>query len=792
MTWRRPTALAVIGLVICAAIAILILPNNVAVADETNMTGIMDHPCVLLNPEAIPHLRAKAADMKSNRFGFSTGEIWHNIQAKADRFLNAAPYHYSVKIPMHGGAEGPVWEYTLSDKTPPRHDDTPHYPPWTAMTQEQRDDAITVRIKYLSMAYLVTGETKYAERAKQIVMHLTHWDYWTDRSYTAGRTRACLDTGHLTKCVGLFYDWCYDTLTDAERAQIREALIEKGLAMCAADLSRYQPETNGYAVLTSGLACGGLAVRPEDPRGGEFLQTAIEATLNSFSMSGEDGGLFEGPMYGTYLMDNFAHVLDAVTAADVESGLFEHPFLQTLDEYVISNMTPDGKVMPCFGDGSPTRGYPETMSILANRGHHGAAWYLDEIGALRPTTIHQFLRFDPDVLQIEQPTFNPSRPFVDIGLAILRDGYEPHRPYLALKSGPWDNTIGHLHYDHNAFVLSYLGEWLISDRGYRARYHAASTKFSLGTIGHASMVMDIDEEYLNSTEVPASGHDQVTRTGGKIEQFFSCDAFDYVAAQAAPAYNKETTVLDDFTRRIFYFKPYMYVMADTISAPEPHSYNILLQAAPKSIVKQQDDRWTIDAGRARLNCWTFSPQGVTTEALTFPDAERYGYFIRAYTPSKTSAEFMTVMYPSVGEDTGLPVNAGFERGMVGWHPRSNEDLPNHVIDEEITRTGDKSGRIDGSGYYYSSHMPCEPGVTVKASAWLRTESNTEGGGYLGIYFYQGGDCFKSANTDRIGPEGWTKVENELVAPEGTESVRIGLNYFGDGVGWWDDALVEIE
>ena len=758
---------------------------------QSNMTGLTEHPCVLVNAEMLPALRAAAADADPNKFGFSTAEIWQGFLAQTDKYLTAPPYHYKVNMPFSDGRTPIPWEYTLSDQMPPPHDDAPHYPPWTAMTQEQRPDAITVRIKVLSAAYLITGDVKYAERAKKIVMNLTHWEYWTDRSYSAGRTKACLDTGHLTKCVALFYDWCYDTLSEDERAAIRDSIIEKGIKMILADVDRYPAETNGYAVLTAGLACAAVAIRPEDARGGEYLAKAIEYTKTSLDLCGKDGGLFEGPGYGTYLLDSFAHVLDAVTAAKIETDLFEHPFLATMPVYTISHMTPHGRVMPCFSDGSPVAGYAETMSILANRGSSEAAWYLQQTAQIKPTTLHQFLRFNADSINPVLPTFNPSRPFVDIGYAILRDGYKPHTPYLAFKSGPFDNSIGHNHFDHNALVISYLGEWLITDRGYRDWKDKTRLKFSQGSMGHATMVMDIDDGYMHDSKHPSPGHDQLRTTGGKIEKFFSCGAFDYVQGQAAPAYNtKEQTVLDDFTRNIFYFKPHFFVMVDHLEGPEPHSYNVLLQAGPQSICERlAGDQWIISGQSGELSCWMYGSQPIRTEAQLYPGAETYGQFLRASTEKVEAADFITVMAPRAFYSQSLVRNEGFEHGVMGWSPRANEDLPNHVMDTEVFRSGKASGRIDKSGYYYSPRLPMPPGTKLKASVWVKTDA-TSGGAYLSLYYYGPRTCFAHVTTDRVLPDDWTKLEVEGVAPEGTHRACIGLNFFGEGKAWFDDAVFE--
>ncbi|MGI5817859.1 MAG: heparinase II/III domain-containing protein [Armatimonadota bacterium] len=762
-------------------------------AQDTNMTGRTAHPCVLVNPEMVEGLRARVTDDTPNRFGFSYAEVWREHLARADRFLDAPPYRYSVNIQQDRTKEPVIWEYTLSDETPPRHEGI-NYPPWTAMTQEQRDDAITVRLKALSFAYLITRDAKYAERAKQIAMHVAAWDWWSDPDY--GRGIACLDTGHLTKCMAIFYDWCYDTLSEAERAIIREAIAVKGCEATLAGIDGYPPETNGYAVLAAGLAAGGLAIRPEDPRGGFYLQRAIEATRTSLDLSGSDGGQFEGPMYGTYLLDSLAHVLDAVVAAEVEADLMHHPFLATMDEYVISQMAPDSGEMPCFGDGSPGRFYPETMSVLANNGNTAAAWYLEQIGHLKPGTIHQLMRFDPDALRPEQPGFNPSRPLVDVGLVALKAGYEPHTPYLCMKSGPPETVVGHAHYDSNAFVLSFLGEWLISDRGYRARHDPPAEKFSQGAMGHSTLVLDVDEAYMHSVVHPHPGHDQVHRAGARIEEFFSSEAIDYVRGEAAATYNTgELHVLDRFARQVFYLKPHVYVIVDDVAAPEPHAYTVTLQApANGTITHAGGDAWTITGLQAKLDCFLASPQGLVTEALTYPGAERYGGFIAATTNPAAEARIVTLLHADTHEEGGLLANPGFERGMTGWRPRANEDLPNHVIDEEVARSGEASGRIDRSGYYYSGRVQVEPGQTVSASVWLRTEGVTEGGGNLRIHWWNNaGRCFATSGTERAAPEDWMKLEVEAIVPEDAVAADIGL-YFSDATGssWWDDATLEAE
>ncbi len=774
------------------AILMMIAGATAHVTAQATMTGVLEHPCVLLTAETLPAIKANAAAMEDNQFGFATGDAWAEIKQKADRFLEAEPYHYRVTIPAKDDKEQMVWEYTLSDENPPLHDERPSYPPWTAMFQE-RADSITTRIKYLSFAYLVTGERKYAGRAKTIVMHLTNWDQWTDPSYTAGVTKACLDTGHCTKCVGFFYDWCYDTLSDSERATIREAIAGKGILPSREDVDRYPAATNGFAVITSGIVCAAIAIRPEEARAGEWLQAGLEKTAHSFDLGGSDGGAFEGPGYGTYLLDSFANVLDAVTAAQVDNDLFDHPFLATMDRYCISQLTPDGRVMPNFSDGSPVAGYPETMAILAHRGSTAAAWYLEQAGLLNVDTLYRFIRFDASKLDPQPPTFDASQAFVDIGYASLRDGYARHTPYLAFKSGPPENNIGHNHYDHNSFQLSYLGEFLVADRGYRHRFIPIKTKFTRGTIGHSSLVLDITDEYLASATNPDLGHDQIHRTGGRIEQFFTTPALDFIQGQAAPAYNNdETTVVEDFTRRIIYFKPWAYVMLDRVRTPEPHTMHLCLQLAPQAQSKQiAPHQWNINNMRAQLACWFHSPDPITVSTQLYPGAEEYGEYLTVSSEARTEAEFMTLMYPRTRASEGLIPNAGFEESYRGWQIRSNQDAPNHVIDHEIKRSGESSGRIDGSGYYYSAKLPVDPGELVKASVWMKTEGAANGGNLI-LYWWREGKSIGNESSGARNPADWEKVDVEGVAPKGADQVCMACTFHDTGRVWYDAAEMWLE
>ncbi|MDH7568841.1 MAG: heparinase II/III family protein, partial [Armatimonadota bacterium] len=770
---------------LCAAAAALLAGAcRPAEGGPTNLTGLRTHPCLLFDQEGREKLRVRSADTTPNAFGFSTAGVWNTFRAKADEFLAAPPYHYGVQIPANGDQPTEWWEYTFSEKDPPPHPRTPWYPPWTAMFQE-RSDSISTRIKHLSFAYVITGDRRYAEKAKEMVLALCQWTQWTDPSYGGGRIRCCLDTGHATQNVALFYDWCYDTLSARERSLIRGALIEKGIQAILAGVDTYPADTNGFAVLTCGLGLAALAVRPDDPRGGEWLVETVNRVRRSLDQHGRDGGAFEGPMYGTYLLDSFAVLFDALESAKVQHDLFQHPFLSTMERYCIGLMAPDTRTVPCFGDGGPTAGYRETMAVLAARGSKEAAWYLKEIGALQPDTITSFIRFDAARFQPEQPRWNPSSVFVDIGHASLRDGFNAKAPYLCLKSGPPERRIGHNHYDHNAFVMSYMGQWLICDRGYHHFTHPPSRKFTLGTMGHNSLVIDRDEEYLKRTTVPDPGHDQVDLAGGRITAFFAGDGFDSVRGEAAEVYNSgQRKVLDRFTRDILYVKPHFFVVCDRIAAPAPHRYSLLLHADAAAEFRREKEAFLAGYGRAEVYIRSFADRPIQQTVARYPGAESYGPYLETQTDAAASANVVTFLYPRPSPVDRLIANPGFEGSFDGWTPRGGEDAPNHSVDREVKQSGESSGRIVKSGYFYSSRFALPQGTRVRARFFVRTQGGT-GGAVATFYFWRAGKAFANVSSKPIVSDNWAPFELEAVVPPNCDDICLALTYSGGGTAWFD-------
>jgi len=745
------------------------------------------HPRAFVTEADVPRLRAMAADTVPTELGYAPAEAWQALKAEADAFADAEPYHYEVEMPGQEGGAPQHWAYTLSDERPPRHDEYGHYPPWTAMFQE-RTDSITTRLKYLSFAYVVSGEARYLDAAKAIVLHLCAWPgIWTDESYGGGQP--CLDTGHAAEWVALFYDWCYHGLTEGERATVRTALAEKALAPIDAMLDTVEPYHNFTAVIATGLCVGAVALRGEDDRADAWIRHAVARAKLHFDAQGSDGGAMEGPMYGTYAASMFADMIWALTTAGVENDLAAHPYIESMPRYCISLLDLGTRRQPCFGDGGPTAGFGELMLILALRGGTDAAWYCEQIGQLDAKDVRRFLALDPARIRPVQPEWTPSGCFVDVGYAILRDGYSRDSAFMALKCGPPEADVGHNHFDHSSFVISFAGAWPAWDPGYRSYFDPPKRRYTTSTLGHNTIVVDMDDAYLASQEVAQPGHDQLRVSGGRIAEFYAGAGFDYVLGHAAAAYNTDAAhVLDTFTRQVVFAKPNVFFVRDSLAAPAEHTYSFLIHASSDSELEAADGLIRSSGPGATLDAYVFAPGGVRLASGTYPGAEEYGPYASATTVRAGDIALTSVLVPR--RTPASIINGGFEEGFRSWDRR---DMPgfteNHVIDTETSHSGVSSGRIDNGGYYYTRHVPVTPGTTVAARWWARCTA-AEGASSV-LYYWRNGVAFANTPGPSAGSAEWTPFELTDTVPDGAEEVCLALQFFGQGQCWYDDAELTV-
>ena len=77
------------------------------------------------------------------------------------------------------------------------------------------------RVTTLGMAWQLTGDTRFSQRAKDEMLTAAGFTDWNPSHF--------LDVGEMTAALALGYDWLYPALDQESRQTIRTAIIEKGL-----------------------------------------------------------------------------------------------------------------------------------------------------------------------------------------------------------------------------------------------------------------------------------------------------------------------------------------------------------------------------------------------------------------------------------------------------------------------------------------------------------------------------------------------------------------------------------
>ncbi len=148
-----------------------------------------------------------------------------------------------------------------------------------------------------AFAYLVTGDRRYGERAKQELMHSLRAERWHG---------FMLSVGERSLAAALVYDWCNDLFTPEETEEILDGLerlafepYHRGIERNAWWVNRRT--SNWCGVVHGGVGMAGLAFAAQYPRArraAELAWTHLQRYMRNVTR--EDGGGHEGVMYWRY------------------------------------------------------------------------------------------------------------------------------------------------------------------------------------------------------------------------------------------------------------------------------------------------------------------------------------------------------------------------------------------------------------------------------------------------------------------------------------------------------------
>jgi hypothetical protein len=527
-------------------------------------------------------------------------------------------------------------------------------------TDQYTYDHVKDYLETLVFVAAMTGEAKYRDAAKNWMLSISAWNSWGDY--------------HLTRMASGFafgYDALYRDLTPEEREPIRNAL-----AKFVGEIYNLKKDAVGGAIanywattflITGGVGLTGIAIAQEYPAAAEWIdwsRTWIEAAFDA--RGGDDGGLYDGPSYGSLGYAIFVGFLDALER-NTGANLFDRTFIRQTPYYFIY-MTYNDRMIPFEDAGWQSyscRPWGEANPLfaiyrVARETRDGyAQWFADHI--TDPSLMLGYVWKDPTLASTPIAGLPLTGHFPDLGYVMFRSGWGQNDLLFALKSG---TSQGHAHPSQNEFGIYFNGRPLTAAMGY-ACCPPALADFD-DTRTHNCLLVDGNGQ----CQEPGDYQSCPTGTRGKIVKVDDhTPYYRYTLADASAVYTgwsgtstgKNYTVgqLDRWLRHVVYIEAGYFVMYDEVDATTPRKFDWLLQAqhywSDEGILDRVGDVITLRRNfGAKLVVKVLNPTSVESaiENYTPPGADGPSHRILVHpTADAASVRFLNVLFPLLTNDS---------------------------------------------------------------------------------------------------------------------------------------------
>lgn len=339
--------------------------------------------------------------------------------------------------------------------------------------------AALARVMTCALAFRLTGDERFAARAKKELFTAAAFDDWNPSHF--------LDVAELSFTFAIGYDWLYPDLTPAERATLKAALLKHGLAFASAAYAGPTPTdsrlwfvtraSNWNQVCNAGLLTAALALADEEPALARLVVNGARKSLpTSMAAYQPEGAYPEGPGYWGYgTAYNVIAMAALESALGTDLGLSRAPALDRTALYRLYVQSPAGDAFN-YADGGAHIGVQAEYTWLAQRFEISTA--LAHSRALLAEAIAKKMRnAETDRFFALNAVWFPAQPRADIAdvpldvrfrgqaeLAIFRSAWhDPRALFVGFKAG--HNDAGHAHLDLGSFVLDADGVRWAQDLG---------------------------------------------------------------------------------------------------------------------------------------------------------------------------------------------------------------------------------------------------------------------------------------------------------------------------------------
>lgn len=318
------------------------------------------------------------------------------------------------------------------------------------------------RVFYLSYAYVMTDDVRYAARAEREMLAASEFIDWNPSHF--------LDVSEMTMALAIGYDWLYNYLSEDSRNKIATAIYEKGLRPSENDKWAwfFKADHNWNQVCNAGMIYGALATFELSP---EYCRKLIEKCLKSNPLAQKcyepDGGYPEGAGYWDYGTSFEVMLVAALQSAlGTDAGIAAQESFMRTASFMTYMATPSGKSYN-FADSGSAISCTSSKYWFARQLNDASIVAVDELfvknrRVLNVRLLPTYMVFG-SALDFSQSQL-PRSTWVNHGetpVFVYRSGWEsPNDTYFAIKAGR--ASTGHAHMDAGSFIYERNGvRWAI-------------------------------------------------------------------------------------------------------------------------------------------------------------------------------------------------------------------------------------------------------------------------------------------------------------------------------------------
>lgn len=478
----------------------------------------------------------------------------------------------------------------------------------------------------LGLKYAAEGDESCAKRLKELLYHLIGFERWYGVSYTA-RTpvpwHCDLCSAATTLALANIYDIIFPYLTETERKELAEGLLEKGVYAALGDW--VLPETrihaidsmghNWWSVCISDAACAFLvlsdyvdAEKKKSVLGlvngalADYLAYPGNRLFNKLRNFDENGLFYESVNYNNFGTGSLLRYLWCYERYFGRNTVIRNAIPENLCDGVMNLAYPctrEGVLFyefPCFGDHTPGMriDYIIKYAVLNGIASSAARAYASTGGG---SDIWDAIRDDyhPEALS-GSVDYLPRARVYPSGYAVKRSSWEKDATLFAVKSGYCWN---HSHNDAGSFLIYHRGKPFFIDSGTcnydSPLYHDYYCQ------NDAHSVLKLDGQGSRAEELYRG-----TRFNGEITDSFESEGLFFVQADAAgPAAH----LCSRMYRNFLWLDNRLLIIFDDVYSHTESTVQLTLHFDGKYTAK--DGAVFFENGDCRARLLSFAPVGIT-------------------------------------------------------------------------------------------------------------------------------------------------------------------------------------